>query len=285
MSRLVAAVLVSLVLMVLDHRQNHMDSVRSLLSVALYPIQYLANLPHTLIRNLSEVVSTRESLESDREMLQAENIALRGRLQKFEALEAENMRLRGLLDSSFKVGDRVQIAELLAVEQDPLRQLVLINKGSFSGVFKGQPVLNANAVVGQVISTNPFTSRVLLITDASHALPIQVERNGLRTIAVGTGLINQLELPHLPNNADIQVGDRLITSGMGGHFPPGYPVAEVTEVRQMPGQPFADVKAQTTALLDRIREVLLVWTLTPNNTLLEDTTEAQQPPIEQEPAE
>ncbi|MCU7855476.1 MAG: rod shape-determining protein MreC, partial [Candidatus Thiodiazotropha sp. (ex Lucinoma borealis)] len=198
------------------------------------------------------------------DQLHDENLQLRARLQKFEALEAENMRLRGLLDSSFKVGDRVLIAELIAVEQDPFRQQVLISKGETSGLFEGQPVLDANAVVGQVTHINPFSASVLLITDAAHALPVQVNRNGLRTIALGTGLINRLELPHLPNNADIKVGDLLITSGLGGGFPPGYPVAEVIEVRREPGQPFASVIAQTTAHLDRIREVLLVWTLNPD---------------------
>jgi len=144
---------------------------------------------------------------------------------------------------------------------------VLINRGSSSGLFAGQPVLDAHAVVGQVTQVNPFTATVILISDASHALPVQVNRNGLRTIALGTGLINQLELPHLPNNADIQPGDHLSTSGLGGRFPPGYPVAEVTEVRQEPGQPFLTVVARTIAHLDRIREVLLVWTLNPELTV------------------
>jgi rod shape-determining protein MreC len=175
----------------------------------------------------------------------------------------------------------VLIAELVAVEQDPFRQQVLINKGETSGLFVGQPVVDANAVVGQVTHITPFSASVLLITDATHALPVQVHRNGLRTIALGTGLINRLELPHLPNNADIKVGDLLTTSGLGGSFPPGYPVAEVIEVRYEPGQPFASVYAQTTAHLDRIREVLLVWTLDPEITttpipIEESETEAEE---------
>ncbi|MCU7885251.1 MAG: rod shape-determining protein MreC, partial [Candidatus Thiodiazotropha sp. (ex Lucinoma annulata)] len=249
---------------VLDHRHNHLESLRSGLSVLLYPVQYLAGLPLLLSESASKALTSRGELESERDQLHDENLQLRARLQKFEALEAENMRLRGLLDSSFKVGDRVLIAELIAVEQDPFRQQVLISKGETSGLFEGQPVLDANAVVGQVTHINPFSASVLLITDAAHALPVQVNRNGLRTIALGTGLINRLELPHLPNNADIKVGDLLITSGLGGGFPPGYPVAEVIEVRREPGQPFASVIAQTTAHLDRIREVLLVWTLNPD---------------------
>ncbi|MBT2968995.1 MAG: rod shape-determining protein MreC [gamma proteobacterium symbiont of Ctena orbiculata] len=263
-TRLVTAVLLSIVIMVLDHRYNHLESLRSGLSVLLFPVQYLASLPVILSESASDAITSRSELESVREKLQAENLTLRARQQKFEALEAENMRLRGLLDSSFKVGDRVLIAELIAVEQDPFRQQVLINKGSTSELFVGQPVVDANAVVGQVTHINPLSASVLLITDATHALPVQVNRNGLRTIALGTGLINRLELPHLPNNADIKVGDLLTTSGLGGSFPPGYPVAEVIDVNREPGQPFASVIAQTTAHLDRIREVLLVWTLDPD---------------------
>jgi rod shape-determining protein MreC len=263
----VVAVLLSILLMVLDHRQNHLEALRSALSVALYPIQYLASLPLILGGEATEALSSRSEILAQRERLHEENLGLRARLQKFEALEAENLRLRALLDSSFKVGDRVQVAELITVEQDPFRQQVLINRGKSSGLFTGQPVLDANAVVGQVTQVNPFTATVILISDASHALPVQVNRNGLRTIALGTGLINQLELPHLPNNADIKPGDHLSTSGLGGRFPPGYPVAEVIEVREEPGQPFATVIARTFAHLDRIREVLLVWTLNPETVL------------------
>ncbi len=257
------AALLSISLMVLDHRFNTLEALRSSLSVVLYPIQYLANLPTQLSESAGDAFISRSELQKDRKRLHDENLELLARLQKFEALESENMRLRALLDSSFKVGDRVLIAELVAVEQDPFRQVVLINKGKSSGLYEGQPVLDANAVVGQVTHINPFTASVLLITDATHALPVQVNRNGLRTIALGTGLINQLELPHLPNNADIQVGDLLVTSGLGGRFPPGYPVAQVVSVTKEPGRPFASVIAETTAHLDRVREVLMVWTLSP----------------------
>ncbi|MES9819751.1 MAG: rod shape-determining protein MreC [Candidatus Thiodiazotropha sp.] len=277
-TRLVAAVLLSIAIMVLDHRYNHLESLRSGLSVLLFPVQYLASLPLLLSESARDAINSRNDLEAELDRLHAENLLLRARQQKFEALEAENMRLRGLLDSSFKVGDRVLIAELVAVEQDPFRQQVLINKGKTSGLFVGQPVVDANAVVGQVTHINPFSASVLLITDAAHALPVQVSRNGLRTIALGTGLINRLELPHLPNNADIKAGDLLTTSGMGGSFPPGYPVAEVIDVRREPGQPFASVIAQTTAHLDRIREVLLVWILDPDIVADSMPTEEEETP-------
>jgi rod shape-determining protein MreC len=273
--RVLIAVVLSMGLIVADHRQRHLDSLRSALSVFVYPLHYAASLPETLRSSLEGRLANEEALRQANETLRQQNLLLRGRLQKLEALEAENMRLRDLLGSSFKLGDRVLIAELMSVDLDPYRQQVMINKGSTSGVFVGQPVLDANAVMGQVIRVNPFSATVLLITDASHALPVQVNRNGLRTVAAGTGLINRLELPHLQNNADVRPGDLLVTSGLGGHFPPGYPVARVAEVRQEPGKPFATVVAAPTARLDRSREVLLVWTLP--QSLLDDAVTVTDP--------
>ncbi len=260
-ARVLVAAVVSLALMVADHRYQHLASLRSALSTLTYPLQLLAEAPVTLVRWAEDSFATRQTLRTENERLHQENLVLQGRLQKLSALEAENTRLRGLLESSFKVGDRLLVAELVAVDMDPYKQQVLINRGSTSGVYEGQPVLDADAVMGQVSQVSAFTSTVVLITDASHALPVQVNRNGLRTIAVGTGRVDSLELPHLPNNADIQVGDLLVTSGLGGRFPPGYPVAQVSSVDHQPGQPFAEVLATPTAHLDRTREVLLVWTL------------------------
>jgi len=279
------AVVFSLALMIVDHRQQHLESVRSILSTVTYPLQYAANLPLAAGYWASEAFATRTRLQEENRELHRENLLLQGRQQKLAALAAENMRLRDLLDSSFKIGDRVLIAELVAVDMDPYRQLVLLNKGSSSGIYKGQPVLHANAVMGQVVHVNRFTASVLMITDASHALPIQVNRNGLRTVAIGTGRINELELPNLPNNADIEVGDLLVTSGLGGRFPSGYPVATVTSIRREPGEPFALIKAQPSAHLERAREALLVWTLTPPGRDDTETTSAQtaEPPPPEEP--
>lgn len=252
---------ISLALMVADHRQHHLEGIRATLSVLLSPLRVIVNLPHTAGQWFSETLASRDRLQQENQELRKENLLLQARQQKLAALEAENMRLRNLLDSSFKIGDRVLIAELVAVDLDPYRQQVLVNKGSSSGVYEGQPVLDADAVMGQVTHVTPFSSTVLLITDAGHALPVQVNRNGLRTVAVGTGRINRLELPHLPNNADIRIGDLLVTSGLGGRFPPGYPVAVVTSVEREAGQPFAKVTARPSAHLERTREALLVWTL------------------------
>lgn len=255
----------SLALMVFDHNQRHLEHLRSALAVVTYPLQILADLPLTLSNWLSDTLSTRETLQQDNTRLHDENLRLQALLQKHKALEAENVRLRDLLDSSIKLGDRVLVAELSAVDLDPYKHQVLINKGSNSGVFNGQSVLDAKAVMGQVTHATPFSSTVLLITDPHHAIPVQVLRNGLRTIAIGTGRLDRLELPYLPNNTDVQEGDLLVTSGLGGKFPAGYPVAEVTAVTRLPQQPFAEISARPMAQLDRAREVMLVWPTTITN--------------------
>jgi rod shape-determining protein MreC len=258
------AVMLSLGLIVADHRYQQLGAVRSALALLVYPLQLLADLPTRYARRAQGRLADARQLRNQNEALRRENLLLSGRVQQFAALEAENMRLRDLLGSSFKIGERVLIAEILAVDLVGYRQQVVINKGSSSGVFIGQPVLDANAVMGQVVGTTPFSATVLLITDADHALPVQVIRNGLRSIAVGTGLGQDLDLLHIPKNADVRVGDLLVTSGLGGRFPSGYPVARVTSVGHEPDNPFTAVKALPTARLDRSREVLLVWTLSPD---------------------
>lgn len=247
--------------MIADAQERHLGWLRSTLTVAVYPLQWLAAQPSRLARDFDSKFATGADLRERNSLLESENLALRGQMQRFLALQAENSRLRDLLGSSFKVSDRVLVAELLQVELDPYRQQVLVDKGTVSGVYVGQPVLDANAVMGQVVVANPLTATVLLITDADHALPVQINRNGLRTIATGTGRVNQLRLHHLPKNADVRVGDLLVTSGMGGVFPAGYPVAQIVEVADDPNSPFATVQAVPTARLDRSHEVLLVWTL------------------------
>ncbi len=266
--------ILSILLMVLDHRFHQTETLRSALSVLTYPIQFLAEVPSDIGRWLMDTLQSRHELQEANHRLLRENLKLHAELQQVAALQAENERLRDLLGSAYKIGNRVLVAELSAMDLDPFRQQVKINKGSRSGVFEGQAVLDAHAVMGQVTHVSPMTATVLLITDVEHALPVQVLRNGLRTIAVGSGRINRLELPYLPNNADIRSDDLLVTSGLGGKFPPGYPVARIVEVKRQPGKPFATVVAQPLAQLDRTREVLLVW----------EISVPPQFPEEQEPA-
>lgn len=252
-------VVTSILLMTLDHRQQHMQMLRASLQAVVYPIRYLVNLPVDVSHWASENFASRQSLIEENAGLRYQNLLLQAQMEKFDALQAENQRLQELLGSSFKVGDRVLIAELYRVDLDPYKHLIVINKGSSDHTYVDQPVLDAYGVMGQVIQVGPYTSTVRLITDPSHILPVQVNRNGLRTLAIGTGAIDQLELPYLPNNADIHKGDLLVTSGLGGAFPPGYPVGHVTKVTHNPGTGFATVLVTPSAHLDRSRELLLVW--------------------------
>ena len=270
-------VLASVVLMTVDHRQHHLDALRSGISVTLYPIQFLLNLPSTAGDWLQESFSSRRSLQEENARLHAQHLLLQARLLKLDALEAENLRLRELLDSSFKAGDRVLIAELMSVDLDPYRHEVLLNKGERQQVYVGQPLLDAHGVMGQIVQVTPFTATAMLITDPAHALPVQVNRNGLRSIVVGTGSLQELSLPHIHNSADIRAGDLLITSGLGGRFPPGYPVAEVITVTVDPGHAFAKINARPLSHLDRSREVLLVWPPAPRVTAETSDDEVSAP--------
>jgi len=246
--------------MTIDHRQHHLDSVRAFLSVVVYPLQWLVDLPDTSSEWFRESLSTRRELQEENASLRTQQLMLNTQLQKLESLEAENRRLRALLDSSFQVGTRhMLIAGLLSVDMDPYRHQIEVNKGSLDHLFEGQPLLDSQGVMGQLIHVGPLTATAMLITDPSHAIPVQINRTGLRTIALGTGSIDRLELPHIPTNADVRIGDLLISSGLGGRFPPGYPVAEVINVEQDPGNTFSEVSARPRAHLDRSREVLLVW--------------------------
>lgn len=245
--------------MTVDHRQSHLESIRSTLSVLIYPVQYIVNVPVEASRWARETLVTHNTLVRENERLRTSQLLLSSKLQKYQILESENERLRRLLESSFKLSDRVVIAELLAVDLQPFRHTIVINKGKRQGVYDGQPIVDANGVMGQIVHVGPFSSTVLLITDPTHALPVQINRNGLRAIAIGTGQGNGLQLEHLPNNADVQIGDLIISSGLGSRFPSGYPVGTVTDITLDPAEPFAKVNVQPSARLQQSREVLLVW--------------------------
>lgn len=255
------AIIFSAILMVADARYDHLRSLRSALSTLMYPVQWLADSPIALSDWLSSSFSSRLSLLAANARLNNDILKLQMKIQKLDELELENIRLRSLLGTSVKVGERGLIAELLEVDLQPHRHMVRVDKGSGSGVYAGQAVLDARAVIGQVLEVARFTSTILLITDAAHALQVRNQRSGVRTVAMGTGDIHTLSLPHLPNNADFEEGDLLVTTGLARNFPDGYPVARVTRVTTKPGAPFLEVEAEPVARLDRMREVLLVWSL------------------------
>ena len=250
----------SLVLGFVDHTSSWLDGSRSALTIALTPIVVMADLPNRSVRGIQGVFSSREDLRRRINGLENELIFLRVKTEKMAALISENNRLRGLLGSAAKLQDNVLVAELIGVNPDPEEQEVIIDKGSEDSVFVGQPVLDSRGLVGQVLEVSPFSSRVLLISDERHSVPVQVLRNNLRFIAQGTGIGQQLELQHVNSTVDIKVGDQLLSSGLGNRFPVGYPVGVVDSVAFKPGKPFAEVLAKPNAQLDRSRHVLLVFT-------------------------
>lgn len=246
--------------MTLDHRFNYLSPIRSVLSLMVYPMHYLVNLPIQSGTWLSENLVSRHELIKENQDLREQQLLFKAKLQKLSSLEHENIRLRELLTSASRFKqERVSIAELLSVDLDPYKQQIVINKGAVDGVYLGQPLLDANGIMGQITHVNAVSSIALLISDPSHAIPVQINHNGIRSLIVGTGKSDMLSLRHIPASADISVGDILSTSGLGGRFPPDYPVAEITSIQRPAGEPFAIVTAKPLAKLDRSREVLLVW--------------------------
>jgi rod shape-determining protein MreC len=257
--RCVVYCLLALGLIIFDKRYDHLGEIRRFLSVVAYPVQVAVASPFEGWEWFRQSVSSRETLRADKAKLEAELRLANFRLQRYEALEAEAQRLRALRANTAEVATRFVVGDIMDLDIDAFRERVLVDKGARDGVFVGQAVLDAGGVFGQVARVEQLTSEVILVSDASHAIPVQVNRNGLRTIAVGTGDMSRLKLPYLSTSADVVAGDLLVTSGLGGGFPAGYPVGTVAEVKRDPAQSLADVEVRPAAALDRSREVMFVW--------------------------
>ncbi len=247
-------------LLLADWRFSQFDYLRQGVAATLALIRWVASVPASFVDWASRSVVSRSALIEENAQLRAQLFVLERRSQQTISLEIENRRLRQLLNATEVLEDRFISAELIGVDPDPFTHQVILNRGTRDNVYVGQPVIDANGLVGQVIEVDPLTSRVLLIGDANHAVPVQVNRNGVRTTVTGTGDLSELSLLFVPETADIQEGDLLVTSGLGGRFPMGYPVAEVTRVERIPGAQFSEVSARPLAELDRTRHVLLVDT-------------------------
>lgn len=257
--KLTLFVSLSIVLMVAENRGSaQLETARQGLSWALTPITWLAAAPASVADGVDHL-RTRESLLGENRSLRERLLKLDARLLRLEALEAENIRIRELLASSSALEDRVLIAEILATSQDPYRHQIVLNKGARDGVYRGQALLDAAGVMGQVVQVNPGSSVALLITDPDHGIPVEINRTGLQTIALGRGDGHGLSLPYLPGNADVKVGDLLVTSGLGGRFPAGYPVGEIHELKHAGGESFMEAIAWPKAKLNQGRQGLLVW--------------------------
>ncbi len=268
--------ILSATLMVVDYQKDYLAAVRSTLSAVVYPLQYVVNLPFDAAEWVTDSLVTRQSLMEENQRLKQDHLLFSSRLQRYEILEAENQRLRELLESSFRLNDQVLVAELIEVHLQSFRRQVVINKGKREGAYDGQPIVDASGIMGQIVHVGPFSSTVLLITDPNHALPVQVNRNGLRAIAVGTGQTDKLVLEHLPNNADIKVGDLIISSGLGRRFPSGYPVGQIEKITLDPGEPFAKVMINPSAQLSKSREVLMVWPYEHIKSMAEEVAEVSK---------
>jgi len=258
-TKLVVFLFLSTILMLLDHNGQYLQVVRNALSVIVYPVQMVAEIPADVAESISSLFESDETQATALLKLKAERPLLLAKLQKLQALEKENIRLRKMLESSSKVADRAVVAELLQVHPDPFTRKIVINRGSKHGVYIGQPVIDSFGILGQVTRVNLLNSTVTLITDSSHAIPVMVNRNGLRTIIMGTGAQDTVKIPFLSSSVSVEEGDLLVSSGMGNTFPEGYPVATISKISSDPNEPFLDIEAKPLAKLNNNKEVLLIW--------------------------
>ncbi|MCK3657893.1 rod shape-determining protein MreC [Pasteurellaceae bacterium Pebbles2] len=257
--RLFFAVAGSIALILSDGQTNSMIKMRSMLETAVGGLYYLANTPHSVLDSVSDNLVDTNKLQIENRVLKDQLREKNADLLLLDQLKVENQRLRLLLNSPLRTDEYKKIAEVLTAESDIYRQQVVINQGQGSGAYVGQPIIDERGVVGQVISVGEQSSRVLLLTDVTHSIPVQVLRNDVRTIASGTGRADELSLDNVPRSVDIVKGDLLVTSGLGGRFPEGYPVAVVENVSRDGSNYFATITAKPLASLERLRYVLLVW--------------------------
>ncbi|WP_240536987.1 rod shape-determining protein MreC [Marinomonas flavescens] len=251
-------VILSIMMIVADTRYSLFAPVRPYLTWLVAPIQVVVNTPQKILYWTGEHLESREGLVKENQSLNQEVLMLQSRLQKLNSLQAENVRLRELLDASQRVDEKVVMAEVIGFDQNAYSHKLLIDKGFSSGAYVGQPVLDATGVLGQVVETSAYTSRVLLIADASHFIPVQLSRTGFRGVLRGVGDLKDLKLMSVPQSADIKKGDILTTSGLGKRFPAGYPVGVVRSVKHISGQPYTEVDVVPLAQLGRSRHVMLI---------------------------
>lgn len=265
--RLFLAVIVAIGVIIADSRLGAFSQIRTYMDTAVSPFYFLANGPRQALDSLSATLASRQQLELENKALHRELMLKNSELLLIGQFRQENARLRELLGSPLRQDEQKMVAQVLSTGTDPYTDQVVIDKGSVNGVYEGQPIISDKGVVGQVVAVGKITSRVMLICDSSHALPIQVLRNDIRVIAAGNGCTEDLQLEHLPGNTDIRVGDVLVTSGLGGRFPEGYPVGVVSNVKLDTQRAYTVIQARSTAGLQRLRYLLLLWGTDRNGTM------------------
>jgi len=264
--RLLAFLILATALMVFDHRGGWLHAVRTRAEVMVQPLWWLAGMPARIGSSLSENAATLGQLTEDNARLRRELLLASARNARLRTAAAENARLRGLLDTAERRRLDVQLASVIDIDQDPSRQRLLLDVGSRAGVHPGQTVIDAGGLMGQVISTTPGTATVLLLSDSDHAVPVLVARSGVRLVVYGTGDSHQLKLGDIPQSADVRVGDELLTSGLGGRFPPGLTVGRVEALHAGDARAFLEGDVIPAAQLDRGRDVLLLRGYRPQQT-------------------
>lgn len=258
-SRLIIVLALSVASMLVDTKVQSFEHARTYLNSFVAPLQYIANLPGAMLNWSSEKMTSRQQLLDDNQQLTSEITLLREQLQRFDILQLENENLRRLLDAPIREGMHRMITELLAVDNNPYSHQIVVNKGAIDDVYIGQSVLDESGIVGQVVEVSTTNSRVLLISDVTHAIPVRVKRNNTRFIANGDGNLDRIQLQHVAHSADINEGDILVSSGLGKVFPEGYPVAQISKIVRDESRPFAQVVATPIAKLDRLKYLLLLW--------------------------
>ena len=250
--------LVAISMMVLDARSSWLQTPRNMVAVMVLPIQFVASVPNRVGRFFTASLASTPDLKIAYDNLRNEYFQLKSETLLLRTLQEENRDLRLLLDASPRLKEKITLAELINVSVDPYNHRIMVGRGIRHGVYSGQAVIDDQGVIGQVTEAMPFNSSVMLLTDPGHALPVQIDRTGLRTVVYGTGNVSELKVPFLNQNADIQVGDVLVSSGLGGRFPNGYPVATVSNVESIADEAFVRVTASPIAKLDRSNHVLLL---------------------------
>ena len=256
--RLVLVLFCSALLIFFDHKMASFESLRGYLQSLVSPLQYLANTPKQVMTWASENVTTHRQLMSENQQYRLNELKFHEQTMQLDIIKQENERLRSLLASPLRSELKKMVAEILSVDSDPFSHQIVINRGASDGVYEGQPVIDALGVVGQILHVGQTTSRVILITDISHAVPVRVQRNGLRLLASGSGQIDRLNHNFVSQSADIKAGDILVTSGLGGKYPEGYPVSTVSFVNNDESREFVRVRSTPIAQIDRLRYLLLL---------------------------
>ncbi|NMP31939.1 rod shape-determining protein MreC [Thalassotalea sp. M1531] len=257
--RLAFVLMLSAALVFFDHRMGSFEGVRGYLQSLVSPLQYMANTPKQLMTWAAENLITRKQLIEENQALKINELNYQQQMMELEIVKKENERLRSLLASPLRSDTKKMVAEILSVDSDPYTHQLVINRGANDGVYEGQAVIDEQGIVGQILHVGTTSSRVILITDVTHAVPVRVSRNGTRLVANGAGRIERLSHAHVPHSADVQSGDLLVTSGLGGKYPEGYPVSQVILVRKDESRPFAQVLSKPVAQIDKLRYLLLLW--------------------------